>query len=127
MVCADCHTANDHQISGSRYATRATDPHGIDLPRDDHDRATCESCHGATPHKEAKLDDHTNRVACQSCHIPEYARGGLATKMLWDWSTAGKRGPRITSYNVCYTKLLRWPLRPSWHRARRGCPVRAHR
>jgi len=93
MVCADCHTANDHQISGSRYATRATDPHGIDLPRDDHDRATCESCHGATPHKEAKLDDHTNRVACQSCHIPEYARGGLATKMLWDWSTAGKRGP----------------------------------
>ena len=93
MVCADCHTANDHQISGSRYATRATDAHGIDLPRDDHDRATCESCHGETPHKQEKINDHTNRVACQSCHIPEFARGGLATKMLWDWSTAGRRGP----------------------------------
>ena len=92
MVCADCHTFNDHQQSGSRYAVRATDPHGIDLPRDDHDRATCESCHGATPHQEAKLNDHTNRVACQSCHVPEFARGGIATKMLWDWSTAGKRG-----------------------------------
>ena len=93
MVCADCHTFNEHQPSGSRYAVRATDSHGIDLPKDDHDRATCESCHSVTPHKKAKLNDHTNRVACQSCHIPEFARGGIATKMLWDWSTAGKRGP----------------------------------
>ena len=93
MVCADCHTFNDHQVSGSRYAVRATDPHGIDLPRDDRDRATCESCHGATPHTEAKLNDHNDRVACQSCHIPAFARGGIATKMLWDWSTGGKRGP----------------------------------
>ena len=31
-----------------------------------------------------------------------------------------KEDPRITSYNVCYTKLLRTPLRP-W----RGCPLPA--
>ena len=93
MVCADCHTFNNHQPSGSRYTTRATDPHGIDLPKDDHDRATCQSCHGQVPHKKAKLNDHTDRVACQTCHIPEFARGGIATKTWWDWSTAGKRGP----------------------------------
>ena len=93
MSCADCHTFNNHQPSGSRYTTRATDPHGIDLPKDDHDRATCQSCHGQVPHKKAKLNDHTDRVACQTCHIPEFARGGIATKTWWDWSTAGKRGP----------------------------------
>jgi octaheme c-type cytochrome (tetrathionate reductase family) len=90
MVCADCHTFNAHQPSGSRYAATAKDKHGIDLPKDDHNRATCESCHGFTPHKEAKINNHTGKVACQTCHIPEFARGGIATKMLWDWSTAGK-------------------------------------
>ncbi|MEA3290724.1 MAG: cytochrome C, partial [Pseudomonadota bacterium] len=34
--------------------------------------------------------DHVNRVACETCHIPAYARGGVATKMDWDWRTAGK-------------------------------------
>jgi len=90
MVCSDCHTFNAHQPSGSRYAPTAKDSHGMDLPKDDHNRATCESCHGFTPHKEAKINNHTNKVACQTCHIPEFARGGIATKTLWDWSTAGK-------------------------------------
>lgn len=93
MVCADCHTFNAHQPSGSRYAATAKDTHGIDLPKDDYNRATCESCHGFTPHKDAKLNHHADKLACQTCHIPEYARGGIATKMLWDWSTGGKRGP----------------------------------
>lgn len=93
LVCADCHTFNEHIPSGSRYAATAKDKHGLDLPKDDHNRATCESCHSAAPHKQAKLNNHTNKVACQTCHIPEYARGGVATKMLWDWSTAGKMGP----------------------------------
>lgn len=93
MVCADCHTFNEHQPSGSRYAATAKDKHGFDLPKDDHNRATCESCHGFTPHKEAKINNHTDKVACQTCHIPEFARGGIATKMLWDWSTGGKKGP----------------------------------
>lgn len=91
MTCATCHTFNDHIPSGSRYDTAATDPHGLDLPKDDHNRATCESCHGGTPHQQAKLNDHTDRVACQTCHIPEFARGGIATKTLWDWSTAGRK------------------------------------
>ena len=90
LVCSDCHTFNAHQPSGSRYAVTAKDKHGFDLPKDDHNRATCESCHGFTPHKEAKINTHTNKVACQTCHIPEFARGGIATKMVWDWSTAGK-------------------------------------
>jgi octaheme c-type cytochrome (tetrathionate reductase family) len=93
MACADCHTFNAHQPSGSRYAATAKDTHGLDLPKDDHNRATCESCHGFTPHQEAKINNHTGKVACQTCHIPEFARGGIATKMLWDWSTAGKMGP----------------------------------
>ena len=91
MSCESCHTFNAHIPSGSRYATKAKDPHGKDLPVDDHDRASCESCHGAKPHDEAKLNDHTDRVACQTCHIPEFARGGIGTKTLWDWSTAGRK------------------------------------
>ncbi|MBW7900893.1 MAG: tetrathionate reductase family octaheme c-type cytochrome [Rhodocyclaceae bacterium] len=90
MACADCHTFNAHQPSGSRYAATAKDRHGLDLPKDDHDRATCESCHGSAPHRQARIDRHTGKVACQTCHIPEFARGGVATKMLWDWSTAGR-------------------------------------
>ncbi|MBS1224486.1 MAG: cytochrome [Proteobacteria bacterium] len=92
MVCADCHTFNAHQPSGSRYAITARDRHGFDLPKDDRNRATCESCHSATPHQEARLNLHTRQIACQTCHIPAFARGGIATKMLWDWSTGGKRG-----------------------------------
>lgn len=92
LVCSDCHTFNSHQPSGSRYAATAKDPHGLDLPKDDHNRATCESCHSFAPHKDSKLNHHTNKVACQTCHIPEFARGGVATKTWWDWSTAGKMG-----------------------------------
>ena len=59
--------------------------------------ATCQSCHGQTPHKAgaqpAKLNQHTDKVACQTCHIPQFARGGVATKMNWDWSAAGKLSP----------------------------------
>ncbi|HEY9148144.1 MAG TPA: cytochrome C, partial [Gammaproteobacteria bacterium] len=56
-------------------------------------RASCESCHGLKPHDgisvgAMKLNDHVNKVACQSCHIPEFARGGVPTKTLWDWSQA---------------------------------------
>jgi len=70
--CAECHTTGSHEVTGSRYATKAVDKNGIDVPgRTDDTRATCESCHGLTPHeKDAKLNDHTDRVACQSCHIP---------------------------------------------------------
>ena len=59
--------------------------------------ATCQSCHGQAPHKAgarpAKLNQHADKVACQTCHIPQFARGGVATKMNWDWSAAGKLSP----------------------------------
>jgi hypothetical protein len=37
-----------------------------------------------------KLNDHVQSIACQTCHIPEIARGGVATVVVWDWRTAGK-------------------------------------
>jgi octaheme c-type cytochrome (tetrathionate reductase family) len=90
--CSTCHTADQHDVQGSRYTPAAKDDLGIDVPgRTDGGRATCESCHGNTPHEtDRKLNDHTDRVACQTCHIPEYSRGDYASKMWWDWSTAGK-------------------------------------
>ncbi|MBB4285320.1 tetrathionate reductase family octaheme c-type cytochrome [Roseospira goensis] len=90
--CATCHTTGGHAVTGSRYAPKATDTVGIDVPgHTDETRATCESCHGQTPHEDhSKLNDHTDRVACQTCHIPAFARGARKTKMWWDWSTAGQ-------------------------------------
>jgi octaheme c-type cytochrome (tetrathionate reductase family) len=96
--CATCHTADQHAIAGSRYAPTASDEYGIDVPgHSEGGRASCQSCHGARPHREnEKLDDHTDRVACQTCHIPEYSRGDFASKEWWDWSTAGRLAPDNT-------------------------------
>lgn len=102
MTCASCHVSDSHIFAGSRYDT--------DVVPDDHPKpgaarseAACQSCHGETPHPKGsvvglKLNDHTDTVACQTCHIPSFARGGVATKTLWDWSTAGrlKDGKPIT-------------------------------
>lgn len=91
LQCADCHTFDSHIPDGSRFDMTAKDTHGLDKPFETHEgHATCESCHSQQPHKMAKLNDHTDRVACQTCHIPEFARGGVATKTWWDWSTAGR-------------------------------------
>lgn len=94
MVCADCHVSDRHQWAGSRYNVLASDPHGTGKPGEARHAASCQSCHGQEPHptniKGLKLNDHTDTLACQSCHIPEYARGGVPTKSMWDWSTAGK-------------------------------------
>lgn len=93
LVCADCHVSNAHRVAGSRYDTRVED-HPHLKPGELRDTATCQSCHGERPHKAnfpgVKLNDHTDRLACQTCHIPSFARGGVATKTWWDWSTAGK-------------------------------------
>ncbi len=92
--CATCHSTAGHQVSGSRYAPTAVDKGGAILRGSHGDRnpVTCQACHGQKPHKaeEAKLNDHTAKVACQTCHVPTFARGGIGTKTLWDWSTAGK-------------------------------------
>ena len=96
FTCATCHQTDGHQVPGSRYAPTAQDKGAAHLrgKPETGNPATCQACHGQVPHKKtAKLNDHTAKVACQTCHIPEFARGGIPTKMSWDWSTAGKRGP----------------------------------
>jgi len=87
--CTRCHTTNEHQIAGRVYSTPAVSERKSLVEDDLAPKITCESCHTAVPHKEAKLNDHTDMVACQSCHIPEFARAH-ATEMTWDWSTAGR-------------------------------------
>jgi octaheme c-type cytochrome (tetrathionate reductase family) len=79
LYCTDCHTTEQHNIAGKLYS----------LSSMNHNRNTCEQCHTATPHVDNILNEHTLKVACQSCHIPFYAKEN-ATKMYWDWSTAGK-------------------------------------
>ncbi|MCB8983654.1 MAG: tetrathionate reductase family octaheme c-type cytochrome [Ardenticatenaceae bacterium] len=78
FTCTTCHTSDGHVVSGSRYSMNSTD------------EETCESCHTAVPHQYDMLNQHIDRIACQTCHIPEYARGGVPTKMYWDWSVAGE-------------------------------------
>jgi octaheme c-type cytochrome (tetrathionate reductase family) len=97
FACATCHQTDSHKVAGSRYQPTASDPHGPIMRGKHGERnpATCQACHGDKPHKAslAKLNDHTRTLACQTCHIPAYARGGIATKMSWDWSTAGRLTP----------------------------------
>ena len=94
FTCETCHVSDEHVFAGSRYNVTAHDTGGTGLPGMRRDVATCESCHGDSPHpvtiKGVKLNDHTDKVACQTCHIPSFARGGVATKTFWDWSTAGR-------------------------------------
>lgn len=77
--CTTCHVADEHDIPGSRYSM------------DPNEWTGCDECHTAAPHSLNVLNTHAKKVACQTCHIPEFARGGLPTKMTWDWSTAGKK------------------------------------
>ena len=79
MNCVDCHKTERHNISGNLYSIASTDEN----------RVTCEQCHTEQPHTNPIINQHTNKVACQTCHIPEFAKVS-ATKMSWDWSTAGK-------------------------------------
>ncbi len=79
MDCVVCHEAENHKLQGKMYSVSSMN----------HDRVTCEQCHGEFPHTKSILNEHTVKVACQTCHIPIYAKVN-ATKMSWDWSTAGK-------------------------------------
>ena len=95
FACTACHVTKNHVWAGSRYEMEAKDEEGTGLPGQRRDVATCESCHGTTPHPQQsvaqiKLNDHVSKIACQTCHIPEFARGGVATMVDWDWRTAGK-------------------------------------
>jgi octaheme c-type cytochrome (tetrathionate reductase family) len=93
--CRKCHVEGGHHFAGSRYAVTARDREGIGRPGERRHAATCESCHGLKPHAEPAishflLNEHVDRVACQTCHIPAFARGGVPTLTLWDWSQAGR-------------------------------------
>ena len=103
LACQDCHVTVSHAVAGSRYDMQAADTGGTGLPGERRDTASCQSCHGDEPHPATsvvgmKLNDHTDKVACQTCHIPEMARGGVATKTLWDWSTAGRTDENGNAY-----------------------------
>ncbi|HLP77396.1 MAG TPA: tetrathionate reductase family octaheme c-type cytochrome [Candidatus Paceibacterota bacterium] len=109
MTCADCHQstepgATSHDMVGSRYSKAYPD------------NRLCEDCHTSTPHWNLDsgiyYDGHSARVACQTCHVPYFARGGKATKMTWDWSTAGIKGTngslqtiKDTAGNVTYDTM----------------------
>ncbi|MCU0841301.1 MAG: tetrathionate reductase family octaheme c-type cytochrome [Thiobacillaceae bacterium] len=91
--CGTCHKTTGHEVPGSRYTPTASDDQAGSHMRGKEEKnpATCQACHGNAPHKkDARLNSHATKIACQTCHIPEFARGGKPTKMLWDWSTAGK-------------------------------------
>ncbi|WP_312955098.1 tetrathionate reductase family octaheme c-type cytochrome [Pseudomonas songnenensis] len=107
FACSTCHVAEEHRIAGSRINVTASDPRNAATrgQRSERNRSTCQSCHGDKPHQgdllhAGRLNDHTSVLACQSCHIPTFARGGVPTKMAWDWSTAGKMGPDGKPYQT---------------------------
>ncbi|WP_274620291.1 tetrathionate reductase family octaheme c-type cytochrome [Colwellia maritima] len=95
FACTQCHVTQKHIWAGSRYDMVAKDTDGTGKPGERRHVASCESCHSNTPHNSQnltgiKLNHHVEKIACQTCHIPEMARGGVATKVDWDWRTAGK-------------------------------------
>lgn len=86
--CAECHTAEGHQIRGASHGSMAQ---GVN-------RIYCLDCHDREPHEKDKLNAHTDRVACETCHIPTFARE-WPSKMWWDWSTAGQDLPEVRDEN----------------------------
>ncbi|MFN2190001.1 MAG: tetrathionate reductase family octaheme c-type cytochrome [Candidatus Promineifilaceae bacterium] len=83
--CIDCHKTEEHSIGG----------HSISVSVDAEDEIACTDCHSDSAHEDQRINDHTDTVACQTCHIPEGAIRE-ATKMEWDWSTAGQDIPEST-------------------------------
>jgi hypothetical protein len=81
----DCHKTEEHQIGGHSISVSATGEHEI----------ACTDCHSETLHTDDRINAHTETVACQTCHIPQGAVRD-ATKMDWDWSTAGQDIPEDT-------------------------------
>jgi octaheme c-type cytochrome (tetrathionate reductase family) len=96
FTCSTCHQTESHDVPGSRIRGTAVDAHPAITRGSQEERnpATCQACHGTAPHESGahaqRLNEHTRALACQTCHIPAFARGGVPTKMEWDWSTAGR-------------------------------------
>ena len=107
FTCASCHQSDGHKIAGSRISMTGADPHRAIVrgERTERNPASCQACHGDRPHTghrshSARLNDHARTLACQTCHIPTFARGGVPTKMGWDWSTAGRLTPENKPFQV---------------------------
>lgn len=79
FLCTDCHQTENHQIKGR----------SISVSLDDANQVYCTDCHAADLHDDERINAHVQTVACQTCHIPLGAVKE-ATKMHWDWSTAGQ-------------------------------------
>jgi len=84
--CVTCHTAQDHKIRG-RSSSVSIDKLAVD------NQVKCIDCHSEKPHDDQRLNEHVASVACQTCHIPAMSRKE-ATKVHWDWSTAGQDIPQ---------------------------------
>lgn len=80
--CVDCHVTEDHAISG----------HMISVSPIGNDTLSCQNCHEPDLHEDERITSHVETVACQTCHVPEGAVRD-ATKVEWDWSTAGQDLP----------------------------------
>lgn len=96
FTCSTCHETAAHEVPGSRYVPVAADKGGAHIRGGDKtsNPTTCVACHDNVPHKQdSRLNQHAEKIACQTCHIPSFSRGGVATKTLWDWSTAGRLSP----------------------------------
>jgi octaheme c-type cytochrome (tetrathionate reductase family) len=79
MVCTDCHRTSQHKIPGQSLS--------VDVSG--RSRVACDDCHSEAPHRNQRLNQHVAAVACPTCHIPVMAVDA-PTKLVWDWSTAGK-------------------------------------
>ncbi len=80
--CVDCHAEENHQLKG----------HSISVSAETKNPLACTDCHTETVHADERLNAHVESVACQTCHVPQGALRD-ATKMVWDWSTAGQDLP----------------------------------
>ena len=78
FMCTDCHQTENHNILGR----------SISVSLDDSNQIYCTDCHTEQLHEDERINAHVDSVACQTCHIPNAATRD-ATKMYWDWSTAG--------------------------------------
>ena len=87
--CQECHTMRGHDIAGRYYDNAVYDERGFKPRHTDSNLMACEGCHTASPHEDAKLNEHTDVVSCEACHIPVVAKKTY-TKMWWDWSTSGE-------------------------------------
>ncbi len=77
--CTQCHRTREHRISGKMISVNTSDSNQIG----------CTDCHSRSPHRIERINRHAGALACQSCHVPEVAKF-QATKVAWDWSTAGR-------------------------------------